>query len=208
MVDDIKAQFTEDDDVARAKAWWKENGTSIIGGIIIGLTAVIGFNYWKDYRQSTGEAASQLFQQVLQDENNNTSEAAQELFNSYPDTPYAANAALLLAAYKVDKGDLESAEKYLRQALEKSTGTVVEHVARTRLASVLLELERFDDVLTLLQGDESHSFNSRYQELIGDAYALKGDIQAATNAYERSLQNSSGGKNVSMVRLKLENLDQ
>ncbi len=64
MAEEKKLHFAEDDDVARAKAFWKENGKPIIAGIVIGLSGIVGFNYWQSYQQYQGESASQLYDQI------------------------------------------------------------------------------------------------------------------------------------------------
>ena len=37
---------TEEEQVERLKAWLKENGLSIVFGIVIGVGGIGGYNYW------------------------------------------------------------------------------------------------------------------------------------------------------------------
>ena len=53
MNDKIDIELAEDEDLARAKAWWKENGSSIIGGVLIGTVVVFGYKYWQIYQGKT-----------------------------------------------------------------------------------------------------------------------------------------------------------
>ena len=64
MAEERPIQFAEDEDVARARAFWNENGKSIIVGIVLGLSGIVGFNYWQSYEQHRGESASMLFDQI------------------------------------------------------------------------------------------------------------------------------------------------
>ena len=38
---------TEEEQVEKLKAWLKENGLSIVMGIVIGVGGIGGYNYWQ-----------------------------------------------------------------------------------------------------------------------------------------------------------------
>ena len=60
------AEYLSDEEQVEAlKRWWKENGTSIIAGLVIGLGGVFGWQAWGNYQDRTGKAASQSFNQML-----------------------------------------------------------------------------------------------------------------------------------------------
>ena len=40
---------TEEEQVEKLKAWLKENGLSIVMGIIIGVGGIGGYNYWNPF---------------------------------------------------------------------------------------------------------------------------------------------------------------
>ena len=69
MNDKINIEIPEDEDVARAKAWWKENGSSIIGGVVIGTALVVGYNFWNQFKDTKAEQASVLYQQAVSPDN-------------------------------------------------------------------------------------------------------------------------------------------
>ena len=54
-------QYTDDERVEDLKKWWKENGTSIIVGIGLGLIAIFGWQYWGSHRTAQAEQASQAY---------------------------------------------------------------------------------------------------------------------------------------------------
>ncbi|MFO7642581.1 MAG: tetratricopeptide repeat protein, partial [Candidatus Competibacteraceae bacterium] len=39
-------QYNDDERVDDLKKWWKDNGASIIAGIVLGLIAIFGWQYW------------------------------------------------------------------------------------------------------------------------------------------------------------------
>ncbi|MDD9855722.1 MAG: tetratricopeptide repeat protein, partial [Gammaproteobacteria bacterium] len=46
----------------RAREWWRDYGRAIVAGAVIGLSAVVGFNYWQHREQTRAESASDLFE--------------------------------------------------------------------------------------------------------------------------------------------------
>jgi predicted negative regulator of RcsB-dependent stress response len=126
---------------------------------------------------------------------------------NYTSTPYAVHAALVLARSSVESKDLDAAEQHLRWVLDNSGDDGWLHVARLRLASVLLSKGETDSVITLLKVDDRAGFTSRYSELTGDAYHQKGEIEEARTAYQNSLDTlPAGSVNRSLLKLKRDNL--
>lgn len=39
---------TEEQQIEAAKKWWKENGSSIVTGLMLGLAVLFGYRYWTD----------------------------------------------------------------------------------------------------------------------------------------------------------------
>ena len=91
---------TDDEKVEDLKNWWKENGTSIIAGITLAIGGMFGWQYWKDYQESTATEASALYAKVDQTSVTSMEQAQadiQTLQNSYASTPYAAIASMKAA---------------------------------------------------------------------------------------------------------------
>lgn len=53
-----------DPDLERARAWWKDYGRPIVGGVVVALLGVTGYNYWQNQQQHRGEQASALYEQL------------------------------------------------------------------------------------------------------------------------------------------------
>ncbi|MCY3768851.1 MAG: tetratricopeptide repeat protein [Gammaproteobacteria bacterium] len=212
MAEEKLPKFAEDDDVARAKALWDEHGKSLAAGIALGLAGIVGFNYWGHYQESRSEVASELFGSIGVDAPiENTRAIASTLKQDFKDTPYAVLAGLLLARQFVDTGDLESAASELSWVVASTEDASMKHIARLRLASVLIARDDPDRALEILEnGNQPSSFSSRYHELRGDAYLQRGqqgDRRLAKEAYSKSLELlSEGVGNPALVQLKLENI--
>ena len=74
----------------------------------------------------------------------------------------------------------------LNSAREKST----QHVARIRLAQLMLSQREFTETLELLNLSEMDGLDSHYHELRGDAYRGLNQIDKAREEYETSLERS------------------
>ena len=48
----IDPRYSEDEQAERLKEWWKKNGTSVIVGVVIGVSAIVGVNLWRNYTQT------------------------------------------------------------------------------------------------------------------------------------------------------------
>ena len=211
MNDKINIEIPEDEDVARAKAWWKENGSSIIGGVVIGTALVVGYNFWNQFKDTKAEQASVLYQQAVSPDNAVLAkEAVSELVADYGDSVYATLAMLQQAKSEVEADDLSSAAKTLESAVDLSREDVaMASIARLRLASVHNAAGNHDKALTVLNDNSlisAESLKARVEELKGDAFFGKDDIDAAKIAYQASLDSGTGGQSRALVQLKLDNL--
>ncbi len=209
MNDKLEIEITDDEDVARAKAWWKENGSSIIGGIAIGTALVVGYNFWNQYAEKQAQQASALYQQVLNDEASDS--AVQSLVTDFDGSVYSTLASLQQAKAQVEKDELGAAANTLESAINlKGTDAALASIVRLRLAAVLIADGNTDKALTVLNGpglSASPAVEARVEELKGDAYFGKSDLDAAKAAYEASLAaESGGGQSRALVQLKLDNL--
>ena len=137
---------------------------------------------------------------------------AGDLMADYRATPYAVHGAFALAKFAVDHGDIEGAAEALRWALDNGDDDSLRHIARLRLAMVLLAGGQADEVITLVTVVETAGFTARYQELEGDAHLQKGDADAARSAYRRSLAAlpqaalPQAAQERALVKLKLDQL--
>lgn len=201
---------SEDQQVAAIKQWWKENGVSLILGLSIGVGALLGYREYLAYQTRHSAEASDLYQavqtQVTSDRVDDVyAGKAEKIRNDYADTPYAALVSLAQAKHEYDNGDTESAVMHLRWASDNSTETDVKHVANLRLARVLIAEKKYDEAEALLLADHPAGFAPGYEELKGDLYVVKGEMDQARVAYDKAI-NAAAGNASRWLRLKRQDL--
>lgn len=206
----VDLHLSDDEQAERLKAWWKENGTSVVVGAIVGIGVIVGVNSWRDYKTSQGEAASALYEMMLgnyREQNIAVSETTGgKIMGSYTSTPYAGKAALLLAKISFDKNDVTSAKSQLRWAIHNSTEPATVHAARLRLARILLSEKQYAQVDELISVDDFGGFESEYKELQGDLHMAQGEIDQAREAYVAAAQTLPQGSSYGEVlRMKADN---
>ncbi len=200
-------QYTDDERVEDLKKWWKENGTSIIVGIGLGLIAIFGWQYWGSHRTAQAEQASQAYDAfVAAAETPDADQArqrAQTLLADFPKSPYAALAALRLAKLAVDGGDSATASQRLEWVIENARLDELKDIARLRLARVLAAAGRPSDAEPHLTRVTTPSLTAEREELRGDLALAGNDPGKARIAYTAALAASGGN---ALLQLKLDSL--
>ncbi len=208
MNDKIEIELAEDEDLARAKAWWKENGSSIIGGVLIGTSLVVGYNYWNSYQENHALEVAQLYEQFSQSPTSN--DALDALLVEDSSSAYAQLARLNAAKEAAQAGDLDRAEALLNGALDSSPDRGLKAVTVLRLATVYQANGKVDAAIELLTGNVDAGLplmQARADELLGDIYAQKGEADTARKHYQSAITSLTEiGQPVQFVQLKLDNL--
>jgi predicted negative regulator of RcsB-dependent stress response len=201
---------TDEEQVEKVKAWLKENGMSIVFGIIIGVGGIGGYNYWVKYQENIAVEASGHFEQMLDalnsDDTDSLREHAEILIDDYASTEYALMARLALARGQVERGEFEQAESTLQEVVGSAADAPLAYVARTRLAAVQIQLENYDAALATLATDFPAAFAARAEELRGDAYAMQGRVAEALEAYRSAQGSDPGPANGQFLQQKIDDL--
>ncbi len=200
---------SEQEQIEALKKWWRENAMALIVGAVIGLGGLFGWQYWQRHIDERGGAASAAYEALTvasqAGRHDEVLTQGKTLINEYSDTPYANLAGLLMAKADVEKGDLPAAQERLRWVLDHADTDELRHIARLRLARVMLDLKDAAGVKALLQGVDFGKFVALYQEVEGDLAVQTGDVNAAREAYRKALASSDAG-NSALVQLKLDQL--
>lgn len=208
MVDEY---LTDDEQAEALKTWWRENWAWVLSGVVIGLCLLGGWQYYQRYKIKRAEAASQTLDQFAAAQINDKAKAEslfKDLTDKYAATPYAMQAQLLQAQNAVDSNDFARAETALRVVMADSKDPELAQVAKLRLARVLIEQDKADDALALLDVAKAGAFAGEVHELRGDALYAKKDESGARAEYESALAafKADGGADVSLLELKLLDL--
>lgn len=183
---------TEQQQIARLKTLWKENASSILVGLAIGLSALYGFKYWAGWQDGIAGEAANVYASALvaQDVGNEPVliEKTGELITDYNKTPYAILAALMQARTQIKAGNLALAEERIQWALDNSSAEVMQLITRLRLARVQMEQEKLEAAEATLAGAlPAGLFVALFDELRGDIHMVRGDLQKAQDVYRLAL---------------------
>ena len=208
----MESNETEEQQIAALKKWWKENGSSIITGLLLGLALLFGGKSWFAWQDRNAENASNIYATMMaalgNGEEKLVNDKAGRLIADYTSTPYAPLAALALAKTKLEQGELEAARAQLQWALEHTGSDVIRDTVRLRLARVMVAENDLDGAATLIsQGRSESAFAPLYNELRGDIQLARGDMRSARTEYERALAGMSGGSpGRQLLQLKYDNI--
>ena len=201
---------TEEEQVEKLKAWLKENGLSIVFGIVIGVGGIGGYNYWVHVQETTAAKASSHFTQLidaLADDNiADLQEQAEILIAEHTSSDYALMAHLALARNHVANAEFKQAEEALQQVVGSAAQRPLAYIARTRLAAVQLQTKQYEQALATLSVEFPDEFAALVDELRGDVLALQGKNREAIAAYRKAQLGEPKPANVEFLRQKLDDL--
>jgi predicted negative regulator of RcsB-dependent stress response len=200
-------QFTDDERVEDIKKWWKDNGASILAGIALGVIAIFGWQYWNSHRNAQAEKASLAYDAFIvaaeQPDAGQTRQRGQALLADFPNSAYAALAALRLAKLEIDGGDTAAAIQRLEWVTDNARLDEFKDIARLRLARVLLAAGQQAEAEKLMERVTTPSLTAEREELKGDLYLAGNDPARARTAYAAA--RAAGGDNP-LLQLKIDNL--
>ena len=165
----------------RVRAWLRNNGAALIGGVVLGLGAIFGWKWWQQQEQAQREAAGQAYQDTVESIEAGDPAAAAPIVAGLDAAPYETLAALRLAQAQVSAGQADAAIATLRGV--SAEDPALANVVQLRLARLLVDGGKAEDALALL-GDATQPATL---ELRGDAEAALGRRDAARAAYEQAL---------------------
>lgn len=204
MKDDI--HLTEEEQVERLKQWWKDNGSSILFGITLGIGAIVGYQYWQSAKLKTAQAASSVYQTFIET-TEPTLEFAQTqsklLKTNYSRTPYAAKGALVSAKHHVDHKDLAGAISELKWVAANAKDNFTKDLARIRLGSIYVEQKNTDELDKLVAANNKGEFEAKFKELMADSQRLKGNFEQAKALYEEALALNSDSPYKQVLKLRI-----
>jgi len=210
----VEVYRDENEQVEALRRWWSENGRSIVIGVVLALGLGFGWQGWQKYSQEQADAASDIYQAMIQNialpDSAAAAELAQRLKSEFGSTTYAQFAALHLAADAVNAGELTEAQAQLRWVLGKaSQGSDMAQVAQLRLARVLAAAGENEQALAILAETPANAYRAAYAVARGDVLRAQGERDAARQAYSDAqalLAQNQMGVNPPSLAIKLQAL--
>ena len=184
-------EYDEHEQSERVRGWLAQNGTSLITGILMGLTLVFGWQWWQGRgERHRVEASSQYDKLSAALEAKDAAKAkvlSVQLAEKFDDTGYATLGALRQAAFLHESGKDDEALALLRatRAKEKDAGLL--EIIDIRTARLLLIGGKPDEASKELAKLSSPRFAEIVDELKGDIALARGQRDEARKDYERAL---------------------
>ncbi len=201
----------EQEQIDRLKAFWERYGNFILTVVTVVLLAIAGYRGWGWYQARQAAEASVVYGHlrgaVEAKDVAKVKEAAGTIFEKYGSTAYGQMAALLAAKAYTDAGDLKSAKAPLQWAVEKAPDEAFAHIARLRLAGILLDEKAYDEGLALLTTDSPGRFAGEFADRRGDLLLAQGKRDEARAAYKLALESLDERSSIRrIVQLKADAL--
>jgi len=204
--------FEEQDQIDELKAFWRKYGTFILTVVTAVALSVASYRLWGWYQANqASEAAvaySALQEAVRENDMSRIRGASKTLFDQHDSSLLAAMGGLVAAKAYFDAGELEDAATALRWVVDNSDTVDFAAIARIRLAGVLLDQDKAEEGLKLLEAEDiPEAFKAQVADRKGDLFAALGKKSEAIAAYDAALEDATTGRGPqAAIRLKRDAL--
>jgi len=183
---------SEKEQIEALHKWWKENGSSIITGLLLGVSILVGGKAWFSYQETQSLNASNIYAMMMAASQAGQAEEvrnqANKLITDYTQSAYAPLASLQLARLAVQEGELAAAQAQLQWAMDHADLIEVRHEARIRMVRVMIAQQQYEQAVQLLASvTDPGVYDYLYAELEGDIAVAEGKPEKAASAYKKAL---------------------
>jgi predicted negative regulator of RcsB-dependent stress response len=201
----------EQEQLEALKAWWKDNGSFVLGTLLVVVVAMGGWRGWQYYQNKQSTEAATLYaeftRQLQSNDAKRVNDAAAAVMEKYSGTAYASRAALMAAQVNEYGKDIARAKTQLQWAIEHAGEATLKDVARLRLAAILLDEQAYDDAMKLLNAAHPDSFNGLYADLKGDVLSAQGKTDEARTAYKLAYEKTDAKSMYrNLIQMKMDAL--
>ena len=190
------------------KKWWDENWKSLVGGVLLAIVAVVGWNQYQSYTFERSESAANAYHSYT-----NARIAGQpvedllaEIDDEHSKTSYQIFSLLYRAKDSVTESDWHAALGYFDTAISLTNDPRLLDLIRLRKARIQFQLEILDESLVTLARIKGVGFKVGVSELIGDIHRSRNDNAQAAEAYEAGIASANDSTATVMLKLKLSSL--
>ena len=205
------SEYSEAEQMERAKSWLKTNGIWIIAGIAIGAGGLGGWRWYQERREAQAETASARYEELVDAFSRRDTVRGmtllEELNREYSWTPYASLGTLIAARVQVDANELDKAAAGLKSVMDNANDDELKMVARLRLARVQSAQGKHDEALATLKVEDAGEFAPRIADARGDVLLAKGDRDGALREYLAARTSENNGRvDFDLLDLKIRDL--
>jgi predicted negative regulator of RcsB-dependent stress response len=178
-IDDL---LDEHEQSEKVRSWLRANGAGLIGGVVLGLALIGGWQWWQGQQQQARVQTAEQYQAAVGMIQARQFKPAQARVASLSNPALSTLAALELAKAQLDAGQRDAAIATLRAA--KPSEPALAAVVAQRLSRLLIDAGKAADALKLLPAD---SIDPEALQIRGDAEFALGHADRARAAYALAL---------------------
>lgn len=201
--------YDEHEQSERVRSWLRENGVSILMGVVLALAGIFGWRQWQEYNAGQAMLANEYYAAIQRELDTGSNEAAAEQFaamrEGVGEHAYVALSGMLLAAAWTEAGETEKAAGIYRELLDVEEWKSLQPLIRLRLALIETDLDRGDAALALLQGSAPTGYEGLWLETRGDVLFDLDRLAEAAEAYAAAVEQLRGeGRDFRQAEIKLD----
>ncbi len=178
-IDDL---LDEHEQSEKVRSWLQANGAGLIGGVVLGLALIGGWQWWQGQQQQARIQTAEHYQAAVDLIQAKQFKPAQARLASLSNPAFSTMAALELAKAQLDAGQRDAAIATLRGA--KPAEPALAAVVAQRLARLLIDAGKAADALKLLPAD---TVDPDALQVRGDAEFALGHTAQARASYALAL---------------------
>lgn len=200
----------EQHQVEHLKKLFKEYGLPVLGGIIVALIILLGWQYYQSHKEQVAEQASSQYMKVLNAKGEGQDETAKKqahaIMKTYPGTQYAVLSAMLLAQYQAKAQHYSQAQAKLKWAINNTDLPSLRALGHIRKARLAFQQGEHNKALKELKQVNSEAFNGLKQEIKGDIAASDKHYPKAYKAYQKAQEQLPKQAHQRLIAMKIANL--
>ncbi|TMP29387.1 hypothetical protein CWB99_09330 [Pseudoalteromonas rubra] len=194
---------TEEQQAEAIKRFFRENGTSLIIGAVLGLGGLYGWKAYNQHQIDSAEAGSEAYNQLV--DSGDVLTKSDEFLTNNGESSYAVLAAFVAAKEAVEQGKLDVAQEKLTFAASTVKAPELKATAYLRLARVQAAQEDYSAAMATLGNQMPESFAAQLAEVKGDILLAQGKKDAARDEYQKAVT-AGGSDNNPLLQIKLDDL--
>lgn len=200
--------YDEHEQSERVRGWLRENGASIVIGVVLALVGIFGWRQWQDYqaeRASLADQYSTAIQQEIQAGNLDAADQQwQAMFEGVGEHFSWALAGMQLAAARAEAGNIEAAATIYDRLAADARWPALAPLIDLRMALIDLGRGNAEAALARLAGEPAEGYQGLWLETRGDVLFELGRLAEAEQAYAEAVAQLRGaGRDFRQAETKL-----
>lgn len=196
----------EEEQIARIKSWWDENGTTLIVSVVVAVAAIVGWRWYGGYTEEQMFSAADAYAAYQAAGAAEQDAQAQAIGDSFPGSAYHAFVLFDRAKAALAEGDLAAAEAELATVVDVARDPLMVDLAKVRLAKVQQGLGRSAAALATLESLSNEGYRAWGLEAKGDIHVARGELELAHAAYQAAMEGLAEGDQRPILDMKLKNV--